>query len=245
MKLVLADIEQGPLETAGKKAAALGAEQMTQVCDVSSRESVKALADAAFDHFGAVHVLCNNAGVSLVGRMEELQHSEWEWVLGVNLWGVIHAIESFVPRMVEQDQGGHIVNTSSLAGFVGGSKRGPYAASKFAVVGLSESLHRDLREHGIGVSVLCPMGVRTGIWTSSRNQPDEIGHKVTDISPDLVDPDTWKQPEQISPLVVDAIENDRLYVFTHNELGAVLDKKFDRIRRDYPPAKKSAPAASQ
>ena len=235
MKVVLADIEAEPLETARREAEALGTEAIAQVCDVSKLASVQALADKAFDTFGAVHVLCNNAGVSIAGQMHEHLHREWEWVLGVNLWGVIHGIEAFLPRMVAQGQGGHVVNTASMAGMMASGGLGIYNTSKFAVVGLSETMWRDLRDTGIGVSVLCPLGVQTGIFASARNQPQDIGRAITDINPSNTG-GTWLTPEQVSEMVMDAIENERLYILTHPETEGLLEKRFARIRNDYPKA---------
>jgi NAD(P)-dependent dehydrogenase (short-subunit alcohol dehydrogenase family) len=239
MHVVLADIEAGPLEAARQEAEALGAKAIAQVCDVSKREAVQALADKAFDAFGAVHVLCNNAGVSIEGQMHEHLHKEWEWVLGVNLWGVIHGIEAFLPRMVAQNKvsqkpGGHVVNTASIAGLHAAGGTGIYNTSKFAVVGLSETMWRDLRDTGIGVSVLCPLGVHTGIFESARNQPGDIGRAITDINPRTAGSGTWLTPEQVSGMVMDAIEQERLYILTHPETEGILEKRFARIRNGYP-----------
>lgn len=236
MKVVLADIEAGPLEAARQEAETLGAEAIAQVCDVSKLEAVQALADLAFDTFGAVHVLCNNAGVSIEGQMHEHLHKEWEWVLGVNLWGVIHGIEAFLPRMVAQGGEGHVVNTASMAGLMAAGGLGIYNTSKYAVVGLSETMWRDLRDTGIGVSVLCPLGVHTGIFESARNQPRDIGRAITDINPRTAGTGTWLTPEQASAMVMDAIEQKRLYILTHPETEGLLEKRFARIRNDYPRA---------
>ena len=171
VQLTLADVEPEALDAAAGEAGALGVRVLPVPTDVSDYAAMRALADAAFDHFGAVHILCNNAGISVGGALQEARHEDWQWAIGVNLWGVIHGVEAFVPRMLEQGQGGHIVNTASMAGLIASKGLGIYNTTKYAVVGLSETLAKDLRDEGIGVSVLCPMGVRTRIRESERNRP--------------------------------------------------------------------------
>ena len=240
MQVVLADIEPEPLEAARKEAAALGSETITVTTmavttDVTARESVLALADAAFARFGAVHVLCNNAGVALGGPLQEATHSDWEWVLGVNLWGVIHGIEAFVPRMIAGGQGGHIVNTASMAGLIASKGLGIYNTTKYAVVGLSETLAKDLRDENIGVSVLCPMGVTTRIRASERNRPQALGGgRVPDThgGPDLLG--RYLPPETVSAMVMEAIEHNRLYVPTHFEGREFWERRAARIAEAFP-----------
>ncbi len=169
--------------------------------------------------------------------MAELRHEDWEWVLGVNLWGVIHGIEAFVPRMIAQKAGGHIVNTASILGMTTWALTTPYVTSKFAVVGLSEALAAEVREQGIRVSVLCPIFVDTNIFESRRNRP-------AGLTPDRSDPDvraraealpySWLPPEEVSRRVMEAIEAERFYVFTHPETEEVIEARFARIRRDFP-----------
>jgi NAD(P)-dependent dehydrogenase (short-subunit alcohol dehydrogenase family) len=173
-KLVLGDIEPGPLEVAVKSLTEEGASVLGVTCDVARLEDVERLRDAAIGEFGAVHVLFNNAGVGggpLIGSPIEL----WRWVSSVNLDGVVHGLHAFLPLLVDQDEG-HVVNTASLAGLGGVPGMGPYCATKFAVVGLSESLYFDLaaRRSNVGVSVLCPGFVRTRIAESARNMPAEL-----------------------------------------------------------------------
>src|SRR5207244_4950910 len=141
---------------------------------VSDRAQVQALADRAFSALGRVHVLCNNAGVAIWGGLETATHRDWEWTLGVNLWGVIHGLEAFLPRMIAQRDGGHVVNTASMAGLIASQGPGVYNTSKYAVVGLSETLAKDLRPYGIGVAVLCPMGVATPIRARERRRPPPL-----------------------------------------------------------------------
>ncbi len=236
MRVVAADIEPGALEEAGKAIEGAGGECLTVTTDVSDAASVQALADAAFSSFGAVHVLCNNAGVGSGGGMEKATLQDWQWVLGVNLWGVIHGIVAFVPRMVEQKQEGHIVNTGSMAGLIASKGLGVYNTSKYAVVGLSETLARDLRDFGIGVSVLCPMGVTTRIRESQRKRPQQLKQEMGPYEPpDLVG--NYISAEETSALVLKAIELNELYVLTHPESEEFIGRRFERIRRAFGLAK--------
>lgn len=174
MRLVLADIEEVTLATAVDDFRAGGADAVGIRTDVSVAADIEALRDAALDAFGAVHVVCNNAGVGgsgIVGAPIEV----WEWVIGVNLWGVVHGVHTFLPLLLEQNEG-HIVNTASLAGMGGVPGLGIYCTTKFAVVGLSESLYYDLAGLGteVGVSVVCPGFVQTQIGESARNAPASL-----------------------------------------------------------------------
>jgi NAD(P)-dependent dehydrogenase (short-subunit alcohol dehydrogenase family) len=154
--------------------AARGVKAMAVPTDVSNRDHVERLADRAYSAFGAVHVLCNNAGVAVHGGLESASHRDWQWVLGVNLWGVIHGLEAFLPRMIAGREPGHVVNTASMAGLIASQGLGVYNVSKYAVVGLSETLVKDLRPYGIGVTVICPMGVATSIGDSERTRPSAL-----------------------------------------------------------------------
>ncbi|MGH7308636.1 MAG: SDR family NAD(P)-dependent oxidoreductase, partial [Candidatus Rokuibacteriota bacterium] len=174
MRLVVADVDESGMAATVAAIRAGGGEAIAVRTDVSDLEQVRALADRAWAAFGGVHVLCNNAGVAVWGGLETATQRDWQWVLGVNLWGVIHGLLAFLPRMIDQGQGGHVVNTASMAGLIASQGLGVYNTSKYAVVGLSETLAKDLRPYGIGVSVLCPMGVATGIQTSERNRPAHL-----------------------------------------------------------------------
>ena len=175
MKLVLADVEEAALAGAHAALIGAGAEAIAVRTDVSKWEQVEALAARAFEAYGAAHVLCNNAGVAAGGVCWEVPHADWEWVLGVNQWGVIHGIRAFVPRMLAQGQG-HVVNTASVAGLVTAPGMGTYCATKHAVVAISECLHLDLAVTGnsskVQVSGLCPAWVKTNIADSERNRPE-------------------------------------------------------------------------
>jgi len=229
MNIVAADIEAPKLEEAKQNLQALGAEVLSLVVDVSNRDSVQNLANAAWDRFGGVHILCNNAGVASSAPMDKVRYEDWQWLMGVNLWGVIHGVDAFVPRMVEQAQGGHIVNTASMAGLIASKGMGVYNTTKYAVVGLSETLHKDMRDYGIGVSVLCPMGVHTGITDSGRNRPEDLkGEKGPAEPVALVG--NYLQPEEVSAMTLKAIEAEELYIVTHPEAAPFIQRRFERIQ---------------
>ncbi len=230
MKVVAADIEEKALEAARGEIAATGAECIAVITDVSRLPSVEELAEAAYGTYGAVHVLCNNAGVAIGGGLEVATHKDWEWVVGVNLWGVIHGVEAFVPRMIAGKQPGHIVNTASMAGLIASKGLGVYNTTKYAVVGLSETLDRDLRDHGIRVSILCPMGVNTNIRGSARNRPSDLREEQPPPEgPELVA--DYISPERASELVMKAIELEELYIITHPESDEFITRRFERMRK--------------
>jgi NAD(P)-dependent dehydrogenase (short-subunit alcohol dehydrogenase family) len=235
--LVLADIEAKALKAAEQELAKLGGAVIHRVTDVSQRDSVLALAEAAYAEFPAVHIVCNNAGVSTWGGLETARHEDWQWVLGVNLWGVIHGIEAFVPRMVHQAKQGqlgeaHIVNTASMAGLIASKGLGIYNTTKYAVVGLSETLQKDLRDYGIGVSVLCPMGVTTRIRDSERNRPAALQRPASTETPtELIG--QYIPAERAAALVLACVEANQLYVVTHPESEPALKRRFERIQEAY------------
>ena len=225
LDVVMADLEANKLAAAAESVRALGGEVMTQQCDVSSAEAVETLAAASFERFGAVNVLCNNAGVGGGGRQSVLSVAEWMWVLGVNLHGVVHGVASFLPRMVSSAEPGHIVNTASMAGHVAVGGMGPYNASKFAVVGLSESLFHELNGTPIGVSVLCPGWVKTNIDTSDRNRPANVPERSLDTGGDGAMSGFIKaaiasglDPDGVAETVFEAVETNKFWVFTHAEM---------------------------
>ncbi|MBI2525719.1 MAG: SDR family NAD(P)-dependent oxidoreductase [Candidatus Rokubacteria bacterium] len=231
MRVVIADLDGPGMDETASQVGAAGARVITLRTDVSRLADVQALADRAWQDFGGVHVLCNNAGVTVSGGLEAATHRDWEWVVGVNLWGVIHGIETFVPRMIAQKQGGHIVNTASMAGLIASQGLGVYNTTKYAVVGLSETLSKDLRPYGIGVSVLCPMGVTTRIRQSSRNRPthllnpeDPPGRAVELIG-------RYLTPEHVAERVLRAVRDNRLHVITHAEGLEPLRRRFERLAR--------------
>ena len=233
-RVVLADLDEPRMAEVARTIKSAGGRAAAVRTDVSDLSQVQALADKAWEAFGAVHLLCNNAGVAASGGLEEATLKDWQWVMGVNLWGVVHGLLAFVPRMIAQKQGGHIVNTASMAGLIATQGLGVYNTTKYAVVGLSETLVKDLRPYGIGVSVLCPMGVETRILDSERNRPAA-----------LQDPDAKKgepvplmgrtlSPEEVAIQVLAAIRANQLYVITHAEGLEPLRRRFQRMEEAIP-----------
>jgi NAD(P)-dependent dehydrogenase (short-subunit alcohol dehydrogenase family) len=223
MKVVLADIEAPALDDAAGRLRGQGFEVEQVTTDVSRWDQVEQLARRTLDRFGAVHVLCNNAGVVTSGPIWEQSLEDWQWVVGVDLWSVIHGVKAFVPLMLEQGGQAHVVNTASVAGLVGFAHLAPYTAAKFAVVGLSESLYHDLRAagSGIGVSVLCPGVVPTGISRSARNRPGGADMSAG-VPPPREPPATALTVGEVAAHVVDAIRSDRFWVVTHQPYLDVL-----------------------
>ena len=250
MKVVMADIETGALEAA---AAGLdeGVEAETVVCDVSDAAQVDALRDRALERFGAVHVVCNNAGVAGGGPVWAQTRADWDWVLGVNLFGVINGITAFTPLLIEQGEG-HIVNTASMAGLLSMPWGGTYNVSKHGVVTLSETLYGDLQLAGatnVGVSVLCPGWVQTRIHESARNRPSSgdgapsgpteeqalmAAHVGSLIAEGL-------NPLQVAGLVLDAVRERRFYILTHPTWNPLIEDRFARILSGEGPAGAALP----
>lgn len=229
--VVMADVAADALEVVRTEAEARGAEAMAAVTDVTQQASVEALADAAWDRFGAVHIVHNNAGVLIRAPMLDADTKDWEWILAVNLWGVIHGVRAFVPRMLDAGGEGHIVNTASEAGHFAGDLYGVYNTSKFAVVGLTESLARELRNTPIGVSMLCPGQVETGIFTNV-NRPVEFRRKGDEVPVDRRNVDNAMEPADVAAKVLAAVESGELYIFTHeDEARTLIGKRQERLMR--------------
>ncbi len=169
--------------------------------------------------------------MALWGGLEAATHRDWQWVLGVNLWGVIHGIEAFVPRMIAQKEPGHVVNTASMAGLVATRGLGVYNTSKYAVVGLSETLAKDLRPHGIGVSILCPMGVATQIRASERNRPADLRNESASSQEPVELMGRTLAPEPVAGMVLGAIHANRLFVITHEESLEPLQRRAERLEQ--------------
>ncbi|MEZ5237001.1 MAG: SDR family NAD(P)-dependent oxidoreductase [Acidimicrobiales bacterium] len=234
VSLVLTDIEQGPLDAACAELGAVGV-----VADVSDLAAVQTLADTAFERFGRVDILFNNAGVAVGGPIAEMTHADWRWVIDVDLWGPIHGVEAFLPRMIAQGGGGHVLFTASFAGLVPNVGLGPYCVAKYGVVALAEVLQKELRPHDIGVSVLCPMRVATNIGHSERNRPAELGGP--EASPGVED-QSEDNPDQagsvldvddVAAQVVASIRSNRLYIVPHPESRRFVQRRFERIDRAY------------
>ena len=239
MHVVLADVEPGALEQTEREMREGGADVLAVRTDVSKAADVEALADRATERFGAVHVLCNNAGVGGGGLSWESPIEDWDWVLGVNLRGVVNGIRSFVPLMIKGGDEGHIVNTASVAGLMPGAGGASYTASKFAVVGVTESLYYELMITGntkIGVSVLCPGAVDTKIIDSMRNHPSRRDDPPAEGTPEAIGLAMVRQalaagmkPAQLADIVFDAIREKRFYILPHPEHNGVITKRTEAI----------------
>jgi NAD(P)-dependent dehydrogenase (short-subunit alcohol dehydrogenase family) len=231
-RLVLADLDEGALRAAVADLTGAGAQVHGVVTDVTKLDSVRTLGDAAVQRFGAVHIVCNNAGVATFGEIRQATHRDWEFTMNVNFWGVVHGVETFVPILLQQGAGGHIVNTASMAGLVGMQWLGIYCASKFAVVGLTEALQRELKPHGIGVSVLCPMIVDTNInQNSARMRPSHLRNagEVPPLPPASEMKGGVIAPAEVARRVVRAIERGDLYILTHPEQRQFLRRRATKL----------------
>jgi NAD(P)-dependent dehydrogenase (short-subunit alcohol dehydrogenase family) len=248
MKVVLADIETGALAETKTDLEAKGATVLAVETDVSKAGDVEALAKKTIDAFGAVHVVCNNAGVAVGGLSWERTLADWQWVMGVNLWGVIHGIRVFVPIMLEQDTEGHVVNTASTAGLSTGPGLPIYTATKHAVVALSEVLHHEFAVSGakLRASVLCPLYVDTRIVDSARNRPAELQNdpaleaRRSEMEPAL---QAFRQtlasgdtPAQIADAVFNAIRDEKFYVINDPRAKDGVRSRMKDILEDRNPA---------
>lgn len=239
MKVAIADIEQRALDAAAKEFEASNAEVITLQLDVTDREAMERAADVTEQNFGKVHVICNNAGVAVGGSVDEMSYQDWDWVTGVNLGGVINGVQTFTHRIEAHGEGGHIVNTASMAGHIALPGLSVYTTTKYAVVGLSESIRTDLAAKNIGVSVLCPGVVRTNIFDSGRNRPAELTGETDTASRLMLTnvPDEERDsrlaellagaldPAVVGDMVLHAIINNELYIFTHPELQQATDTR--------------------
>jgi NAD(P)-dependent dehydrogenase (short-subunit alcohol dehydrogenase family) len=241
MNVVLADVEQPALDAAAREMTDAGATVLAVPTDVSSEAAVHALARHAFDRFGGVHVLCNNAGVGGGGPQPSwaTEQRDWDWVLGVNLWGVIYGVRAFVPLMLERGEEGHIVNTASVAGLIAGAGGPAYTVSKFGVVAYSETLHHELAFASGGrikVSMLCPALTNTRIIESGRNYPGGPLPIPDEGTPERAMLDMIRgifaggmPPSAVADQVFDAIVNERFYVLTHPEHNDVIRGRVDAM----------------
>ena len=239
MKVVLADVEASALNQADQDMQAQGATVLSVVTDVSKAAEIETLAQKTREAFGGVHIVCNNAGVGSGGLTWSQPLEDWEWVIGVNLWGVIHGVRTFVPIMLEQKTEGHIVNTASMAGLVSGPFMSIYDVTKHGVVTLSESLHHELAMQGaqVKVSVLCPGFVRTNIIDSERNRPaeyqtpeqelDEAGQAMSQAFRQFVD--QGMPPAEVAEKVFAAIQDERFYILPNPELLAPVRSRMEDI----------------
>lgn len=239
-RIVIADIEAPALRDA---AAGLPDGTLATEVDVSDLASVEALRDAVLDRHGRVDVLCNNAGVSTFNLVQDQTIEDWRWVLGANLWGVIHGVHAFLPTLLAQGTPSHIVNTASVAGLASGiAFLGPYAVSKVGVVSISETLRQELAGTPVGVSVLCPGSTDTKILESERNRPSSLG--VEQRTPTA---EAWRRgieqsftgpngltADVVAALVLDAVRVGRFWVLPHGDMAPGLRRRFDEILSELP-----------
>ncbi|MBC7986561.1 MAG: SDR family NAD(P)-dependent oxidoreductase [Sphingomonadaceae bacterium] len=239
-KVAIADIRQDSIDEALK---VLDNQQAIGIrLDVASRDAFAAAADEAEDRLGPVSLLFNNAGINLFQTIDESSYDDWDWVLGVNLHGVINGIQTFVPRMKERGEGGHIVNTASMAAFLCGPLPGIYNTTKFAVRGMSESLRYSLAPQGIGVSLLCPGLVKSYIYASDDIRPEALKGEMKPVNTEFVEQlggvhQFGMEPDVIAARVIEAVKANRFYIFSHPEFKDELKGVFDEIIeafRDYP-----------
>ncbi len=239
MKVAVVDIERKALDAVADEFAGSNAEIITLQLDVSDREAMARAADATEAAFGRVHVVCNNAGVAVGGSIDTMAYTDWDWVMKVNVDGVVNGVQTFVNRILAHGEGGHFINTASMAGHIGVPGLAVYNTSKFAVVGLSEAMKIDLAPLGIGVSVLCPGVVRTNIFHSGRNRPEDLtGERDTAgavLAADVPEAERAERinqllanaldPAVVGDMVVHAIQTGEFYIFTHPEIKQFTDAR--------------------
>jgi NAD(P)-dependent dehydrogenase (short-subunit alcohol dehydrogenase family) len=233
-RLMLADVNQTTLDAAVADLRGAGVDVRGVVCDVRRLDDVVALADAAFEEFGTVHVVFNNAGIAYAGPIAETSHEDWRFVLDVDLWGPIHGVEAFLPRLIAQQEPAHIAFTASFAGLIPNVGLGPYCVAKYGVVALAETLSREVRANGIGVTVLCPMIVETDLMANSqRVRSDEYGAgaPVGDLPAVSTDPEVTA--EKVAALMADGILANQLYVIPHSAARGSIQRRFERIDRTF------------
>jgi len=237
---VLVDREASALERAAGQLRAAGvAEVVPAVCDVTDLAAMQSLAATLMARFGRIDVVFNNAGVAVGGPIADMRHADWQWILDVDLWGPIHGVEAFLPHLRATGRGSHILFTASFAGLVPNVGLGPYCVAKYGVVALAEVLQKELRAEGIGVSVLCPMRVATNIGQSARNRDDRYGG--ADASPPVPSQGADNADlagrvldvDAVADMVVRAIDRNTLYILPHAESRAAIERRFNRILRDF------------
>jgi NAD(P)-dependent dehydrogenase (short-subunit alcohol dehydrogenase family) len=247
MKVAIADIEQQALDAALEQFAESNAEVIGLKVDVTRREALEQAAADTERAFGKVHVVCNNAGVAVGGSVDTMSYQDWDWVLGVNLDGVVNGVQTFLPRIRAHGEGGHFVNTASMAGHIAVPGLSVYNTSKFAVVGLSEGMRLDLAAQGIGVSVLCPGVVRTNIFASGRNRPSDL-QAATDtaslvLSADVTSDERANRVESllagaldanvVGDMVLHAVLTDEFYIFTHPEIEPAVQARSAQMAESF------------
>jgi NAD(P)-dependent dehydrogenase (short-subunit alcohol dehydrogenase family) len=243
MDLALADVDEVNLSSVQDEVMAKGVRAITIKVDVANAQQLEVFRDQTLTRLGGVHVVCNNAGVSPLGAVWENTPADWQWILGVNLWGVIHGVRAFTPHLLKQDEG-HIVNTASVAGLISPPGSGAYNVTKHGVVALSESLHHDLRERNsrVGVSVLCPAYVPTGIIDSERSRPKDLPLSAKSTETLAREAMLRKavtsgkiSADQVAQAVVAAIKEERFYILTHPRIKGAIQARMEDILNDRAP----------
>jgi len=239
-KVVLADIDEERLNTAKALLAESGFDVETIVCDVAKAESVKSAAEFTVERFGKVHIVINNAGVSIAGKPGSIPLEDWRWIVDINLMGVVYGVEVFVPLIKSHGEGGYIINTASMAGHIAGPSMSPYHATKYAVVGYSESIRQDLQAENIGVSVLCPAWVRTDIHNAGINKPSLARQSASDKK--AFDPgvsgfaaviESGIAPDALAQWVYECMLAERFYIFSHSSMTQHIETRAGNIAADY------------
>lgn len=230
MKVVVAEIDEAAAVGVVAELEAKGVEAVAEKVDVIDRESVRALADRVYERFGEVHVLCNNAGVTSWGTLDVITERDFDWVMRVNLDGVVNGVLVFVPRMAKQPGEKHVVNTASTAALGGMPSLGHYVTSKHGVLGLSETLSVEGAGYGLGCSVLCPGATNTGIVKAARNRPDEFGGADDEFNP-LVQAaiEAGVDPEETGRIVRQSVLDGDRYIFTHPESRQAIESRYQEM----------------
>ena len=247
MKVVLADVEEEALEQARASFGPTNADVIAIRVDVTDRDAMAAAADRTEEAFGKVHVLVNNAGVAVGGSIADMAYTDWDWVVGVNLDGVVNGVQTFLPRILAHGEGGHIVTTASLAGILPFAGLGVYNTTKYAVVGMAEAMRADLADQNIGVSVLCPGLVNTNIFDSGRNRPAELQSDTDTATIGLADEDDDEErqlrleaarasaldPDVVGDMVLHGIQENEAYIFTHPEYVKEVNERQEDVSASF------------
>ncbi len=234
MKVIVSDIDESAASAVAEAVRNQGGEAIAVAADVSKRDSVENLAQRALEKFGSVHVICNNAGVLVGGPMMEITQDDWQWLLSVNLLGVVNGSQVFAPILVEQGEG-HIVNTASVGGFLSFPNLAIYCTTKFAVVGYSDALALELAPHGVGVSILCPGKVNSNLDHSDEIRPDHLAN-AGGKSDELGDLSDGMDPLEVGRHVLAGIESNAGYIFTHPEFREIFEGRFQKILANFAPS---------
>lgn len=241
-KIMLADIDQDKLDQAVSALTAIGGDAANILCNVADEAQMRAAAAATIQKFGKLHMVVNNAGVALGGRTGHIAMKDWRWIVDINLMGVVHGTEIFLPLIQSHGEGGHFINVASMAGHVAGPGMAPYNATKFAVVGYSEALRSELAEDGIGISLLCPAWVKTDIHRSALTKPSGHGDTADPVFTNMAAViGAGIDPDDVGEWTVRCAEEGRFYIFTHPDFARFIDERHKQIQADYAAAADFAP----